>query len=608
MKRFLFFLSLCLVFCTVSVSAFASSDLPATGLNFDSYKYTKNGKSFGMDSYESAKPVDAVPHTFEAWIYADYATWNGGTILGNYWEKLSSTFSFSLNNIFHPTLTLKGADGVVHSAVFSLAEMRDYSRTWAHLVIVFDEEAEQFRCYINGEMKQALDFSDTCPKDCKDGCAGLFSLAAATKYPVYLGGDMTPLNPNYFDGYMKDVALYSTVRTDSEISESYQNGINAEDGALLLYYDLDCLDKGVDIKDESKNGCDLRYSKIWLTEEEMEAEREKLGFSGEYEYAIAVIGDPQYATDQFPEAVRAAYQWLAENKDAKNIKFVIGVGDITDQCQEKEWLEAADALKILENAGIDYSLVRGNHDCAGNVTGVSQKNKKTAKPELFDALFAAEDSHYLNRVLANGGLYEEGSVKNTYRTVDCEGDQWLILSLDWRVDEDIYRWAQGVIESHPEHRVIITTHDYMNRWGAPSSNGKNIWENLAGQYENVVFAIGGHHTWDDIEVLQAEGVHGNTVTQMLIDPQESDRLLAGVGIVTMFYFSENGSVVDIEHYSPEWDQYFKSTNQMRIDLGIGRQSNLFLILGISIAAVVLIASVGAFFFLRAKRKRTRTAE
>ena len=608
MKRFLFFFSLCLLLFTVSLSVFASADLPATGLNFDSYKYRKNGKSFGMDSYRTVKNLEEVPHTFEAWIYADYTTWNGGTILGNYAEKYSKTFSFSLNNIFHPTLTFKNADGIVHSAVFSLAEMREYSRTWTHLVIVFDEEAEQFRCYINGALMQALDFSDTCPKDCKGGCKGIFSPSAASRFPVYLGGDMAPLNQDYFEGYIKDVALYSDVRTDGEIAESYQNGIDAAADGLILYYDIDCLDKGLDIKDESPNGYDLTYSKMWLTEEEMEAEREKLGFSGEYEYAIAVIGDPQYSTDQFPDAVRSTYQWLAENKDAKNIKFVIGVGDITDQCQEKEWLEAADALKILENAGISYSLVRGNHDCAGDVTGTSQANKKTAKPELFDGLFAAEDSYYLNQVLANGGLYEEGSVKNTYRTVDCEGDQWLILSLDWRLDDDIFLWAQGVIESHPDHRVIITTHDYMSRYNAPSSNGKKLWEKLAGQYENVVFAIGGHHTWDDIEVLQTEGVHGNTVTQMLIDPQESDRQLAGVGIVTMFYFSEDGTVVDIEHYSPKWDQYFKSSNQMRIDLAPGRQNNLFLIIGISAAAVVLIASVGAFLFIRARRKRARTAE
>ena len=53
-----------------------------------------------------------------------------------------------------------------------------------------------------------------------------------------------------------------------------------------------------------------------------------------------------------------------KNEGEKNIQYVIGLGDLTDQCQRKEWIEAASALEILEDAGLYYSVVRGNHDTA----------------------------------------------------------------------------------------------------------------------------------------------------------------------------------------------------------------------------------------------------
>jgi hypothetical protein len=602
MKRiFSFMLSLIYICFAFFPSLLVGAQASGEGLNFDSYK---QGKNYAMDSYESVKNLEAVPHTFEAWIYAEKSGWASGVILGNDSAKSGGRFTFAVSKSFYPTLTFKDRNGAVHSAVFKNAAVSP--DVWTHLVIVFDEEAEQFLCYINGVLTETIAFSDTCPEKCKDGCVGIFSLSSASHYPFLLGGDLNYLNSKYFRGGIGDVALYDSALSESEIAESYQNGVNAENEKLILYYDIDASDKGKDIKDLSENGYDLIYSKSWLTEEEMNAERAKKGFSGKYEYAIAVIGDPQYANHSYPEAVRAAYTWLAENKDEKNIQYVIGLGDLTDQCQAREWIEAISALEILEDAGLYYSVVRGNHDTA--LSGIEASSAATAKPELFDKLFAAEDTFYYDQFLTNGGLYEEGSVKNTYRLLDCEGDPWLILNLDWRIDDEIFAWAKGVIESHPEHRVIIVTHDYLTASGAQSANGKKIWENLAGQYENVVLALGGHSSWDNIVFNQAEGLHGNTVTQMLIDPQRADDLLSGVGLVTMFYFDKNGSVIDVEYYSPEWDRYYKNANQMRIDLKTARfESNFLPIIIASSAAFLAVASVGVFFLIRAKKKRTEKA-
>lgn len=568
MKRILtLLLTICLLLC-LSVPAMAASPIGEIGLRFGNYSHQKKGSStevyYGDDYYQSVKNLEEVPYTFEAWVNINSTVGEGGVILGNDSARAGGRFTFTINKKGYPQLVLKERGQTTHTVTFTGVSVPYYS--WVHLVIVFDETNSEFRCYLNGEIKETIAFSAVCAKTgkCQDRCVGIFSLSSASHYPFVLGGDFNYLNPQYFRGSLQDVALYSDVLSESEILSSYQNGVDVSDENLILFYDIDASDKLKDIEDLSGNGYHLVSGKAWLTEAEMQAERAKKGFVGKYDYSVAVIGDPQYATKSYPEAVRAAYTWLAENKDDKNIQYVIELGDITDQCQESEWLEAAEALRILENAGLYYSLVRGNHDTA--LSGIDESSKATAAPELYDELFAAEDGFYMSQFLEHGGLYEEGSVKNTYRTLDFEGNKWLILNLDWTVDNSILAWARGVLEDYPEHRAIIVTHDYLGGTGNRSTNGDKIWNNLASLYENVVLVLGGHNSWDNINVLKSEGVHGNTVTQMLIDPQRSDYLLSGVGLVTMFYFSENGSLVDVEYYSPEWDRYYKNINQMQIDL------------------------------------------
>ena len=578
MKRFLtLFLAVLTVFSTLlclgSVTAFAEGHIKEKsydGLEFSTYdEININGKKikYGSDYYESEKLLDEVPHTFEAWVYIPYVTGaESGTIIGNHNGKSGGKFSLRITDKLNPQLYFVDKNGASHTATFTNSVVG--AGKWTHIVVVFDEAKAEFRLYLNGEHTgQNIPFANTCSTSstskCKDGCIGIFSLESAREFPICVGGDLNTMNSKYFSGYLQDVALYSDVLTPDEIMGSYKNGVNAYDENLILYYDIDASDKGKNITDESGNGYNLFYSKTWLTEEEMEAVRKERGFAEDYAYSIAVIGDPQYATRANPETVKQMYEWVAANKNSKNIKYVIGLGDITDQCQEAEWLDAAEALKVLENAGIEYSLVRGNHD-KGN--GIMDSSRPTMRVELYDEIFA-NNEFYTSQFKENGGLYEEGSVINTYRKLTVGNDKWLIVNLDYDPSRSVREWAAGVIESHPDYRVIIVTHDYLRAQGTHSSVGAGVWNDVASRYANVELVLAGHISYDNIVVTQLKGVHGNTVTQMLIDAQNFDRDNSGsVGVVTMFYFRENGTVFDVEHYSTAREKYLKNCNQLTVDL------------------------------------------
>ena len=217
------------------------------------------------------------------------------------------------------------------------------------------------------------------------------------------------------------------------------------------------------------------------------------------------------------------------------------------------------------NGLVPYSLVRGNHD--GNV-----EINKYFSNETYNSQFE--------------GFYQDGELENSWRTFDICGHKSLLITLDYGASDDILNWAGNIISSNPDRKVIITTHCYMYRDGttldskdvaAPNptgdisgavNNGDQMWDKLVSKYENIILVISGHDPSDDIVVTQSVGVHGNTVTQMLIDPQGTDAKLGAMGLVAMLYFSEDGNSVQVEYYSTTRKKFYKSNNQFEMTLNV----------------------------------------
>jgi hypothetical protein len=95
-----------------------------------------------------------------------------------------------------------------------------------------------------------------------------------------------------------------------------------------------------------------------------------------------------------------------------------------------------------------------------------------------------------------------------------------------------------------------------------------MWDKLVNVYDNIVLVMSGHIIADNIIMTQTEAYNGNTVTQLLIDPEEDDINYGGVGAVAMLYFSEDGSDVTVEYYSTLKEKVFKSENQFTMKLDV----------------------------------------
>ncbi|MDQ0640316.1 hypothetical protein QF042_003881 [Pedobacter sp. W3I1] len=92
------------------------------------------------------------------------------------------------------------------------------------------------------------------------------------------------------------------------------------------------------------------------------------------EFAIIVLPDTQYYTseksDGKKEMFSAQTEWIAKNAAKENIKYVIHLGDISDDGEKfpQQWVNAAESMYKLEKPqsgypqGIPYGMAVGNHD------------------------------------------------------------------------------------------------------------------------------------------------------------------------------------------------------------------------------------------------------
>ncbi len=513
-----------------------------------------DGLSFTEDSLRKVdKLLTALPLTIEAEVYLPKTyTDRAGVIFGNYSNSKNWNFEVQANGI--PRLYYTDTTGENADFKFNNVDIR--TGDWAHVAITFDYSTKTISFYLNGTLAQTL----SCTNDMS---------ISALDVAFVLGGDNRSGNAQYFKGEIRSLTAFSTVRTADEIKNDYQNAVNLLDEDVILHYYLSSADAQKDILDYSGNGYNISIE--WFSGEEVEID---------YAYSFAVVGDTQVLCQKYPDKMEAIYDWIIDNKDSKKIAHVFGLGDITEEWgnekSEAEWIKAQSYISKLDGV-IPYSLVRGNHD----------------ETYFFNKYFANET--YMGQF---DGFMGGDDISNSYKLFTVGSTKYMLVTLDYGASDEELAWANSVVAAHPDHKVIVTTHAYLFRDGTtlsrgdvalPSDNsdvdssplklyndGQQIWEKFVSQHPNIVLVMSGHDPHEDVVTLQSQGAHGNVVTQMLIDSQGMDAAKGGLGMVCMLYFSADGSQMEVEWYSTDKQQYYKSKNQYTLDLsGAANEAHKF---------------------------------
>ncbi|MCL5269744.1 MAG: metallophosphoesterase [bacterium] len=274
-------------------------------------------------------------------------------------------------------------------------------------------------------------------------------------------------------------------------------------------------------------------------------------------FTLAVLPDTQCEMSGAPAMFASQMNWIAANRRAENIRFVIGVGDIInwDTPDHRMWTTASEGFKILDAAGLPYALALGNHDTAAvKVGGSAAPGNVRANLRVttqFNRFFPVPAEH------EQRGRFEEGKSDNAWYRFDAGGLKWLVLTLELWPRQAPIDWAKSIVAAHPDANVIVATHSFLTREGTiMQTNGgygdtspQSLYDQLISQYPNVLLVLCGHtgsSAWrDDV------GPRGNRIYQLLQDYQGEN---SGGGYIRLLEIDTEAHAMSARMYSPYLDR------------------------------------------------------
>jgi hypothetical protein len=221
------------------------------------------------------------------------------------------------------------------------------------------------------------------------------------------------------------------------------------------------------------------------------------------QFTLAVMPDTQFmywgtqgSINSEPQ--EASFRYIINqsgDKTGDNIVFMSHLGDLTEDGDASSFKYVGQAFDILDQHGVAYSVVAGNHDVSGYDTRGNTPYLETMGPQRFQnsPTFAGSD--------------ETGY--NTAHIFRAAGREWVVLALDWRTSAAGFAWANQFIADHPTLPVILTTHDlvgtpyddnvYPYQPGDPDNNavfgdwGQTLWDELIDNNDQIFLTLNGHY-------------------------------------------------------------------------------------------------------------------
>ncbi len=283
-------------------------------------------------------------------------------------------------------------------------------------------------------------------------------------------------------------------------------------------------------------------------------------------FSIVVMPDTQNYTDSsfggHPKYFYDQTQWIKANKRRYNIVMVAHAGDIVQNPGEfEEWKIADRAFETIDDE-LPYILCLGNHDIAGD-----QSTETDARDTLLNAYFPpyrfTHNPVYRNNFGSEPQTHfmEPGRSDNYYLYFRGGDTQFLIIALEFKPRDETLKWANQVIETHPDHRCVVLTHGYLNANGTRGMGGyaltgnrsPEIWEKFVSQHKNILLVLCGHALGE--AVLTSTGKAGNQVQQVLTDYQNDYIGDGGHGYLRIMTFYPKKKEIRNRTYSPSLDAY-----------------------------------------------------
>ena len=310
----------------------------------------------------------------------------------------------------------------------------------------------------------------------------------------------------------------------------------------------------------------------------------EMGTGPSEDFSIVVLPDTQFYSQNggTPSIFEEQTQWIIDNKDALNIVFVAHVGDIVNVPNAAQWIEADEALSLLDPAGdtelMPYGLSVGNHDQSpiGSPGTLADEDSTTA---LFNQYFGVDRycpggicrsyyaGHYGDSNDNSYQLFTAGGMD--FITINLEYDQSTIAMIpgpdDGSLTWSVMTWAEGLLATYSDRRAIINSHYIINGSAIRSNQGIRVL-NWFQDNDNVFLMVCGHY-WQAARLADPTASGDADMDGVCDDPGQycintinADYQVldnGGNGWLRIMTFSPDNDTIRVQTYSPTLDAYIQ---------------------------------------------------
>lgn len=289
----------------------------------------------------------------------------------------------------------------------------------------------------------------------------------------------------------------------------------------------------------------------------------------EPDFEIDVVPDQQYISHGNADSslMGNAFNWMANNRIANNLKAVLQVGDLTDDGFVSQFQRVDSNFDKLDLYDIPYLYCPGNHDYANG----SVNNTRN----LTNYNTWMGPSRYAGRSWYGGNL--DGNNANYYIKLDVGKQKFIIVALEFTPRDTAVNWANRVLDSFPDRRAIIVTHGHITtyseksndttQWGKSTysligNSGVELFDKLLRKHANVFMVLNGHfltccggiETLNNLNLappmfsrLIQAGDYGNVINQIAVNYQTDS--LGGAGRLMRLKFRPSAGLIEVSSYS-----------------------------------------------------------
>lgn len=269
----------------------------------------------------------------------------------------------------------------------------------------------------------------------------------------------------------------------------------------------------------------------------------------DYDFTFVVESDTQYYNEDYDDnpdqSVDGLYQhqlnihnWILANRSRMNIQYLFHTGDIIDdEPNTQEWEQADAAYTLLDDAGLAYGILAGNHD-VGHLSGTYDNYS-----QYFGESRYQQNAWYGESYKDNRGHYD---------LISVGGIDFIMIYMGWGIGDEEIDWMNEVLAQYPERKAILNFHEYLLASGGLGEEPQRIHDEVVAVNENVCMVLSGHYHNAKTVVDTFTNADGTTrkVYNMLFDYQGLAE--GGSGYMRLMHFDLDGERIIIRTYTPSY--------------------------------------------------------